>query len=73
MIGVTFVVRWQDENAKPRSKSYDNEVDARKAKQWLLEHGAPSVDIAVALAGRERLLAEKDNTKPVQSESQKMF
>lgn len=52
---------------------YDNEPDARKAKQWLLDNGAPSVDIAVALGGRERLLAEKDNTKPTQPENEKIL
>lgn len=42
LMNCTFTVRWSDENNKPHSKTYATEADARKAKQWLLEHGVRS-------------------------------
>ena len=48
-----FVVRWTDNESKNHSKEYPNVPEARKAKAWLLERGAVSVDIAVSLQGRE--------------------
>lgn len=48
-----FVVRWSDADGKNHSKTYASEPEARKAKAWLLERGAASVDIAVAMGDRE--------------------
>lgn len=53
MKNVQFVVRWTDAEGKNHSKSYDDEPAARKAKQWLLDNGAVSVDVAVSMNGRE--------------------
>ena len=50
---LSFVVRWSDADGKNHSKRYPNEPEARKAKAWLLERGATSVDIAVSMGGRE--------------------
>lgn len=48
-----FVVRWSDSDGKNHSKTYPSEPEARKAKAWLLERGAVSVDIAVSMGDRE--------------------
>lgn len=48
-----FVVRWTDTDGKNHSKDYGDEPSARKAKAWLLERGAVSVDIAVSMGDRE--------------------
>lgn len=53
MKNVKFVVRWTDADGKNHSKSYDDEPAAKKAKQWLLDNGATSVDVAVSMGGRE--------------------
>lgn len=53
MKNVSFVVRWTDAEGKNHSKSYDDERAARKAKEWLLDNGAVSVDVAVSMNGRE--------------------
>lgn len=48
-----FVVRWTDQEGKNYSKEYPNDPAARKAKAWLIERGAVSVDIAVSIKGKE--------------------
>ncbi len=48
-----FIVRWEDRDGKPQRKEYDSEPAARKAKQWLLDNGAASADIAVSINNRE--------------------
>lgn len=48
-----FVVRWTDKEGKNHSKTYGDEPAARKAKTWLLDNGAVSVDIAIAMGDRE--------------------
>ena len=47
MMNCTFTVRWSGKDGVPHHKSYDSETEARRAKQWLLDNGALSVDIAV--------------------------
>ena len=47
-----FVVRWTDAAGKNHSKEYESEPAAKKAKQWLLDQGAVSVDIAVSIGGK---------------------
>jgi hypothetical protein len=53
-----FVVRWTDGEGKDHSREYDTEKDARKAKDWLTDNGATSVDIAISMNGRETKTAE---------------
>ena len=48
-----FIVRWSDQEGKNHRKEYDDEPAARKAKQWLLDNGAASADIAVQMGSRE--------------------
>ncbi len=48
-----FIVRWEDRDGKPQRKEYDSEPAARKAKQWLLDNGAASADIAVQMGSKE--------------------
>lgn len=48
-----FVVRWTDADGKNHRKEYDAEKDARKAKDWLIDNGATSVDVAVSMGDRE--------------------
>lgn len=48
-----FVVRWTDGEGKNHRREYDTEKDARKAKDWLTDNGATSVDVAVSMSGRE--------------------
>jgi hypothetical protein len=48
-----FIVRWSDQEGNNKRKEYDSEPAARKAKQWLLDNGAASVDVAVQMGGRE--------------------
>lgn len=48
-----FVVRWTDQDGKHHSKEYGDDPAARKAKAWLLERGAISVDIAVSMGTKE--------------------
>lgn len=48
-----FVVRWTDRDGKNHSKEYGDDPSARKAKQWLLDNGALSVDVAVSMGKRE--------------------
>lgn len=48
-----FVVRWTDQDGKNHSKEYGDDPAARKAKAWLLERGAVSVDIAVSMGSKE--------------------
>ena len=59
MKGVKFSVRWNDANDKPQHKVYDTEQDARKARKWLEDNGAASVDIAIVFSGRETVMPEK--------------
>lgn len=40
-------VRWTDQDGKERRKEYDNQADAVKARDWLLNNGADDADIAV--------------------------
>ncbi len=47
-----YVVRWSDRDGSDKSKEYDDEKSARKAKEWLLNNGSSSVDIAVSLGGK---------------------
>lgn len=49
MINESYVVRWSGKDGVPHQKAYDSEVEARRAKQWLFENGALSVDIAVRI------------------------
>lgn len=53
MHNLKFVVRWTDQDGKNHRREYSTEKDARKAKDWLTEKGAPSVDIAISTGGRE--------------------
>ena len=48
-----FVVRWSDQESKNHRKEYNDEPAARKAKQWLLDNGATSADIAVQMGNKE--------------------
>lgn len=67
MMNCTFTVRWSDENNKPHSKTYATEADARKAKQWLLEHGVRDVDIAVKINNKSAGSLKDD--KPSETEA----
>lgn len=59
MQGVKFVVRWNDAEGNPKRKEYATEQEARKARKWLEENGAASVDIAIVFSGRETVIPEK--------------
>jgi len=48
-----FVVRWTDQDNKNHSKEYGDGPAARKAKAWLIDRGALSVDIAVSIGSKE--------------------
>lgn len=50
---LSFTVRWTDKEGMNHSKTYGDEPAAKKAKQWLLDNGAVSVDIAVAIGTKE--------------------
>lgn len=59
MMDVQFIVRWSD-GGKAHSRIYDDENVARKAKKWLMENGAQSVDIAVRINKKQ---AEEDKAQ----------
>lgn len=48
-----FVVRWTDADGKNHRKEYDTEKEARKARDWLNDNGATSVDVAISMGDRE--------------------
>ena len=54
MQNLKFVVRWTDPSGKTHKKEYDDEKSARRAKEWVLNQGATSADIAVLLVKKER-------------------
>lgn len=57
-----FVVRWTDADGKNHRKEYDVEKEARRAKDWLNDNGATSVDIAISMNGRETKTAEQPSS-----------
>lgn len=71
LMNCTFTVRWSDENNKPHSKTYTTEADARKAKQWLLEHGVRSVDIAVKINNKPAGSLQDSEKQPEAAAEQK--
>lgn len=48
-----FITRWTDLEGKEHRKEYATEKDARKARDYMLERGAPSADVAVKMGERE--------------------
>lgn len=69
-----FVVRWEDSRGTYHSKQYATEADARKAKQWLLDNGATSVDIAIQLNDRTiGSLGDKEKPAKVAETNQEGF
>jgi hypothetical protein len=68
-----FTVRWSDENNKPHSKTYATEADARKAKQWLLEHGVRDVDVAVKINNKSAGSLQDSEKQPEAAAEQKGF
>jgi len=48
----TLLLRWTDDKGNQQVKEYTDEPTARKARDWLLEHGATNVDIAIRLETR---------------------
>lgn len=60
-----YCVRWIDDKGVTHRKEYQLEKDARKAKQWLMDHGSPSVDIAVMINKKEVIMGENSKTTPV--------
>lgn len=42
-----LLLRWTDGKGNQQIKEYTDEKQARKARDWLLEHGATNVDIAI--------------------------
>ena len=59
MHNMTFVVRRSDKNGKQRTKEYEDEESARRAKQWLIDQGVTLVDIA--LKKKEYSNASREN------------
>ncbi len=57
-----YVVRWDDQDGNKQRREYDTGKDARKAKDWLTENGATSVDIAVSMGNREIKTAEQPSS-----------
>lgn len=72
LMNCTFTVRWNDEKNKPHSKAYETEVAAKKAKQWLLDHGVRSVDIAVKINNKPAGSLQ-DEKQPEAAAGQKGF
>lgn len=57
-----FVVRWQEKDGTQHTKRYPDEAAARRAKQWLLDNGALSVDIAIRINDKTvGSLGDKEN------------
>lgn len=73
MKGVKFSVRWNDANNKPQHKIYDTEQYARKARKWLEDNGAVSVDIAIIVSGRETVIPEKTPSTEVVDYRQRLL
>lgn len=73
LMNCMFTVRWSDENNKPHSKTYANEADARKAKQWLLERGVRDVDIAVRVNNKPAGSLQDSEKQPEAEAEQKGF
>lgn len=73
MKGVKFSVRWNDANNKPQHKIYDTEQNARKARKWLEDNGAVSVDIAIIVSGRETVIPEKTPSTEVVDYRQRLL
>ena len=73
MQGVKFVVRWDDAEGNPKRKEYATEQDARKARKWLEDNGAVSVDIAIIVSGRETVIPEKTPPTEAEDNRQKML
>jgi len=48
-----FVVRWTDQDGKNRRREYDDEKEARKARDWLLEKETPNAKAAIKQGERE--------------------
>ena len=48
----TLNLRWTDDKGNQQVKEYTDEKQARKARDWLLEHGADDADIAVRVQTR---------------------
>ena len=48
----TLILRWTDDKGNQQVKEYTDEKQARKARDWLLEHGANDADIAIRLEKR---------------------
>lgn len=73
-INGSFVVRWEDKNGKQHRREYTTETDARKAKQWLLDNGALSVDIAIRINDKTvGSLGDKEKPAKIIKTSQKGF
>lgn len=73
LMNCTFIVRWSDENNRPHAKTYETEVDAKKAKKWLLEHGVRSVDIAVKINNKPAGSLQNSEKQPETEAGQKGF
>lgn len=73
LMNCAFTVRWSDEKNKPHAKTYATEPDARKAKQWLLEHGVRSVDIAVKINNKPAGRLQDSEKQPEVATEQKGF
>lgn len=44
---LVYTVTWRDAEGNERSKTYDNEAAAVKARRWLALNGAKSIDMSV--------------------------
>lgn len=73
-INGSFVVRWEDNNGEQHRREYTTETDARKAKKWLLDNGATSVDIAIQINNKAvGTLSEKEKPAKVAETGQEGF
>ena len=63
----TYTVRWSDKDGAAHQKTYRNEAEARRAKKYLLENGAPSVDIAVRINDKQIGMLKDARKQPVES------
>ena len=68
-----FVVRWTDAHGNERRKEYSHELDARKAKTWLIDRGAKDVDIAISIGDRLHNIKDKPEVEPPKQHYQLMF
>lgn len=73
MQGVKYSVRWTDASGEHHTKQYDKEPDARKARKWLDENGATSVDIAIVIGGKPSVIPDAQPKQTITDYQERML